>query len=584
MEAPAPVVDRMRPRLAAATLLCGGLLLIALFARLVHINTEFRAPLLALAERQRQASSVVPARRGMIFDARGRVAAASELRPDVFIDPLVVEDLDAAATSLGPRLNIAPSEILENVRARPDSRFVVVAKQVDAIAADAVRELRLPGVGLSERPIRKYPLKESMAHVLGWVGHDRKGLEGLELHYDAHLSGRDGRRGTITDARRRAIGRSEGDLVPPTDGGHIVLTIDSEVQRIVEEAVRDAAKGVNAESGVGLAMNPYTGDIVAMACWPTFDPGEAERTPSWIRRNRTVTDPTEPGSTFKPFVMSGALEGGFVNTSEKINCHMGKHYFGSRLVTDTKPHGFLDVRGIVAKSSNIGMGLIAERMGNPALHATVRRFKFGECSGVDFPGEDAGVVYSLPKWGKLTTQSIAMGYEVMVTPLQLARGFAAIVNDGQLVRPRLVKQLLSPAGEVVKSFDEPEVVGRAVARDVAEYLVHDPLRAVVEDGGGNKTKCRQYTVLGKTGTTKLTYRDRPLYEPGAYVGTFVGAAPASHPGLVVLVMIRRPDPKIAYYGAAVAAPAVGRIFDEALSYLGIPPDRPGVERVASGSP
>jgi cell division protein FtsI (penicillin-binding protein 3) len=419
-----------------------------------------------------------------------------------------------------------------------------------------------------------------MAHVLGWVGRDRKGLEGLELYLDEHLRGIDGWRGTITDARRRAMGRSEAQLRPPQDGGHVVLTIDAEIQRIVEDAVLQAVSSVHAESGIGLVMNPYTGEVLAMGCWPAFDPNDARSVPASLRRNRALTDPTEPGSTFKPFIASGALEGRFVNTTEKIDCHMGKHYFGGRLVTDTKPRGILDLKGIIAKSSNIGMGKMADRMGNPALYDTVRKFKFGEKTGVEFPGEDPGVVYTLPKWGKMTTQSVAMGYEVMVTPLQLARAFAGIVNDGVLVRPRLVRQLLAADGTVVKTF-EPQIAGRAISPEVARWMRDEALVAVVQEGGGNKAECEHYTVLGKTGTAKLMFKDRPLYEPGAYLGTFVGAAPGTRPELVALVMIRRPDASKAYYGGSIAAPAVSAILEQSLAYLGVPPDKQPVEKVAA---
>lgn len=576
-----PLPDRIRRRLSVVVLSGAIVLLLGLFGRLIYINKVESPRLLELAAEQRRATAIVPARRGMIFDSRGRTVAASEQTPDVFLDPVLIRDLPGTAQALAPRLNTSADEIVEKIRSRPGSRFIIVAEAVDEITAEAVSALKLPGVGLSDRFVRKYPLHESMAHVLGWVGRDRKGLEGIELLYDAHLAGKDGRRGTITDARRRALGRTEDDLVLPQDGGHVVLTIDAEIQRMVESALREAIDKVSAESGIGVLMDPYTGDIVAMACWPSFDANEAHAVPVELRRNRAVTDPTEPGSTFKPFIASGALEGSYVNTTEKIHCQDGAHYFGRRLITDTKPRGILDLKGILAKSSNIGMGLIAERMGNPALHATMRRFKFGEKTGVDFPGEDPGVVYSLPKWTRLSTQSVAMGYEVLVTPLQLARAFSAIVNDGVLVQPRLVKQLLSASGEVVKSHDEPRVTGRAVSSQVAAWMLHEAMVAVVQEGGGTKAQGQHYSVLGKTGTAKLMYADKPLYEPGAYLGTFIGAAPATKPELVAVVMVRRPDAKKAYYGGAIAAPAVSTIFDQSLAYLGVPPDRRPAERVAA---
>lgn len=574
--------DRMRRRISVVFVLMVGLAFGGLFGKLIHINLVDREMLLARAEAQRQAMSNIPARRGMILDTRGRIVATSEQSPDVFVDPVMTKDVAALAAALGPPLNMSPATIQERLAQRPDSRFVVIAKSADSVTAEAVRSLRLGGVGLSDREIRKYPLHESMAHVVGWVGRDRKGLEGIELQFDQHLRGRDGKRGAITDARRRAIGRSESDLIAPEDGGHVVLTIDAEIQRIVEDRILRAMDNVRAQSGVGIVMNPYTGEILAMACLPNFDANLAASASADLRRNRVITDPTEPGSTFKPFIACGALDGRHVNSIEKIDCLMGKRYIGRRLIKDTKPSGLLDLTGIIAKSSNIGMGIIAERMGNPLLHDTIRGFGFGQATGIEFPGEDPGVVYSLPKWSRPSTQSVAMGYEIMVTPLQLARAFSAIVNDGVLVRPRLVKQLLSPSGEVIWDHDGPEPVGRAVSADVARFMAGGPLLAVVEEGG--KIKSERYTILGKTGTAKLMHAELPRYDDGAYLGTFVGAAPASRPELVALVMIRRPDPALGYYGSATAGPAVAAILDQALSYLGIAPDKPASQKVATRSP
>jgi cell division protein FtsI (penicillin-binding protein 3) len=297
-----------------------------------------------------------------------------------------------------------------------------------------------------------------------------------------------------------------------------------------------------------------------------------------------VTDPTEPGSTFKPFIACGALEGGFVNTTEKINCRMGRHYFGRRLVTDTSPHGMMDLKGIITFSSNIGMGTVAERMGNEVLNDTIRRFGFGASTGVDYPGESAGLVYPLRKWTSYSATSVAMGYELAVTPLQLATALSAIVNDGVLLKPRLVKRILGPGGETLESYDTPEIVRRAVPSEIARYVSQELLVSVVQDGSGHRAQLDDYGVLGKTGTAKLPFRDRKGYEPGAYLATFMGAAPSSRPEVVAVVMIRRPDPRLGYYGSAASAPAVRDILKGTLAYLGVPPDKPVDARIAAATP
>ncbi len=568
---PAPI-DRYQRRCGAA-LLCGAIvLLLGLGARLAQINTSLRPRLLALAESQQYGQSVIPARRGMILDSRGRVVAATEQRPDVFVDPSRVTDIDALARELSPRVNLPPAQIAEKLRRRSASQYVVVESEVDAITAEAVTAMNNPAVGLSHGLARTYPLGESMAHVLGWVGKDGAGLEGIELTFDNHLRGTEGRRTTIRDARRRALRRSDDHLVPPLDGGHVVLTLDAEIQRIAEHALAESVRRVEAESGLAIVMSPKSGEILAMTCFPGFDPNEANDFPPERRRNRVVTDPVEPGSTFKPVIVCGALEGTHISPTQMIDCHMGTRVLPGRVITDVRPHGMLDLKGVVTHSSNIGMSIISERMGNAALHGTIRRFHFGEKTGVECPGEAAGVVYSLKNWTRMSAASIGMGYEVLVTPLQLITAFAAIVNDGVMVKPRVVRKLLGPGGEVLRDYDTTEAVGRVVSSTVARYVANELLVSVVENGSGKGAKLDHYRVSGKTGTAKLKYRDRKEYEPGAYQGAFVGIAPADRPELVVLVMICRPNAKVAYYGSAVAAPVVGEILEQALPYLGVPPD------------
>ena len=235
----------------------------------------------------------------------------------------------------------------------------------------------------------------------------------------------------------------------------------------------------------------------------------------------------------------------------------------------------LNLLGIVSKSSNVGMALIAERVGNAELHGIIRRFGFGELTQVGFPGENAGLVYPLQSWTSYSATSVSFGYEVSVTPLQLATGFSAIVNHGLLLRPRLVRALLGPDGRIVESFDAPLVVRRALSTEVAAYVADEVLVAVVESpgGGGRRARTRDYTVLGKTGTAKLPYADRSGYEPGAYLSTFVGVAPATDPQVVALVMVRRPNPTLGYYGGVVSAPAVGRILQATLAYLEVLPEK-----------
>jgi len=580
MTAPQGSLDRYQRRCGVVLLALSMTLLLGLGGRLVQINLVDHDRLVAYADRQQQGESLLPARRGMVLDTKGRVVAATEHLPDVFVDPSRVENLDAFAAELSPRVNLPVSRIVEKIRGRSASQYVVIERRVDSITADAVRAMKHPAVGLTEHPVRSYPLAESMAHVLGWVGRDGHGLEGVELAFDKHLRGKDGKRATIRDARRRALRNAEDEVVAPIDGGHVVLTIDAEIQRIAEQALAETVEKVEAENGLAVVMSPRTGDILAMTCYPTFDPNNVAASDAEHRRNRAITDPVEPGSTFKPVIVSGALEGHHITPTEMFDCGMGKRVLPGRVITDVSRHGMLNVAGVITYSSNVGMSHIAEKMGNPALHATIRRFHFGERLGFESPGEARGLVRPLKRWGRMSTASVGMGYEIEVTPLQLITAFSAIVNEGTMLKPRIIKQLLSADGSVIRDEQPPIIMDQVVDPQIARYISRELMRSVVVNGSGKGAALEHYQVEGKTGTTKLMYKDRPLYEPGAYQGAFVGAAPLGREELVVLVMIRRPNPKIAYYGSAVAAPVVGKILGQSLPYLGVPPD----EQMAASSP
>ena len=527
-----------------------------------------------MADLQQQGRSVVPARRGMVLDARGRVMALSRLMPDVFVDPSLVRDPFALAGVLSARLNQTQSQILNRMlRMRsdsndvPQSRYVVLAERVDPITEEAIRELRHPAVGLTARAQRDYPLGNTTAHVVGWVGREGKGLEGVELAYDHHLRGRDGRRGTIRDARRRSLRQAQDTTTAPVDGGHVVLTIDAEIQRVAGEALAEGIENFEAESGVVIVMAPSTGEILAMVSLPTFDPQQAGTAAPEVRRNRALTDPVEPGSTMKAMIACGALDGGFVNLTELIDCKNGSHRFGARSITDSHPKGELDLLGIITHSSNIGMGFIAHRMGNQQLFETVRRFGFGEKTGIELTGEGAGLVHPLKRWTSYSTNSIAIGYELLVTPLQLIMAYGAIVNDGILLQPRLVRRLLSPDGEIAESFDEPTVVRRVASTDTARFMAREALVSVVESTPNHPARVGPYRVLGKTGTAKLTVPGRKGYGSGGYLSLFVGAAPVENPRIIALALIRRPNPAIGYYGRVVAAPVAGKVIASVLAYL-----------------
>jgi cell division protein FtsI (penicillin-binding protein 3) len=284
-----------------------------------------------------------------------------------------------------------------------------------------------------------------------------------------------------------------------------------------------------------------------------------------------VTDMVEPGSTFKPFVASGALAQGVVTAQETIFCHNGLYVIGRRRLHDVSPHGNMTFKEIIARSTNIGMAIVGGRMGNEGLYDIVDRFGFGDKTGIDLPGESPGALLPLSRWTTYSTSSVPMGHEIAVTPLQLITAFCAIINDGVLLRPRVVRALLTAEGEVLEEFTGPDPVRRVLPTHIARYMTGEVLVAVVNEGSGRRARLPDCQVLGKTGTAQVPREDRRGYEPETYLSSFVGAAPAENPRTAALVMVKKPDPRLGYYGSVVSAPAVREILAGTLAYRQVPP-------------
>ncbi len=559
-----------------ASLLLGGLicLLLALVGRMFVIQTSLRPDLVDRLQRQQTSFQTVPERRGMILDRKGRVLAASHMAPSVFVDPQRVTDLPRTAEALARILDLDVGWVHNAIFSNLDRRFVWIEREIDWIEADAIRELRLDGVGVRTEAKRAYPQGKVSAHVLGFVGRDGAGLEGVELAVDKRLSGRPGQALAMVDTRRRAIWPLLDRTIRPTDGGHIILTIDAALQEFTEHTIQDVVTKFKAESGVGLVVAPHTGEILAMVSYPGYDPANPTASPIDHRRNRCLTDPVEPGSVFKPIIAAAVLNEGLTRPDEMINCENGLAYFGSRPIKDSHPMGLMTMSQVVSHSSNIGMAKIGTRLGDKRMYDYLRRYGLGELTGLGLSGESAGIVYPTTRWSKVSAQSISFGQEVAVTPLQLVNAFNAIANEGTLLRPRLIHQVLDAAGNVIEDNSEPIVVGRVLQPDVARTMIQRVLRETVTEGSGKECNLELWQIGGKTGTAQIP-RKGGGYQEGAYLSSFIGTGPTTRPQVTVLVMIRRPDPRIGYYGRQVAVPAVARILEYALTYLQIPPDRDG---------
>jgi cell division protein FtsI (penicillin-binding protein 3) len=553
-------VKRVRLRIAllglASTLPVG-----ALVGRLVYLQTVARASLQERAELQQQSTLKHDSTRGTIFDRHGRELAVSVEVESVYAVPSTVEDADATARALTSCLGGSAAKLAE--RLRSEKRFLWVKRKVSPGEADCVRELGLPEVNFLPEARRFYPKRGVAAHVLGFVGMDNEGMSGVEYASESDIRGEPGRQIIWMDARkRRAASRVEKSPLPGRD---IYLTLDETLQHIADRSLERAVRETGSRRGMAILMRPETGEILAMTVAPGFNPNRYDAYPAARWRNRTVTDAYEPGSTFKFIPAAAALEEGVASEEERIDCGRGTIQVGDQWIRDHKTFDVLTFREVLEQSSNIGMIRIAQRLGKERLEHYVRSFGFGETTGVNLPGESRGLLRSASDWGPRTVASIAFGQEIGVTPLQMVTAVNAIAASGYLMRPRLVREVRSPEGDVLIGF-EPEPVRRVVNRETAARM-RDILVGVVERGTGKRAAVRGYRVAGKTGTAQKA-------EPGGgysktdFVASFAGFVPAERPELTALVILDSPSGD---HSGARAAGVFADIVEPSLHYLGIPP-------------
>jgi cell division protein FtsI (penicillin-binding protein 3) len=374
---------------------------------------------------------------------------------------------------------------------------------------------------------------------------------------------------------------AEDDYLPPRHGQHLVLTIDSNIQMIAQQQLGETCEQFRAKRGEAIVMDPRTGNVLAMANWPTFNPQNIEDSAPELRRNRCLTDPYEPGSTIKPFIVGPALAGNITRVNE-VWPIPGKSYkspMRAKPITDVYAYGPLATWDVLVKSSNIGMTMLGERMGRAQLHAALSGFGFGKPTGVALPGEDAGLLNPLASWKNYSIPSVCQGYEVMVTPMQLARGFCVYANGGHLVEPRIVKGVLDESGALVEHDPPaaleslPQVMDAQSAAAMRRVLADVPVR-----GTGTRARSRAYTIFGKTGTAHVSTGG--AYNETSYTSSFVAGAPAENPQIVVAMIIHEPDRdwaiknNLMYYGGTVAAPGAGKIVEDTLKYLDVPASPP----------
>jgi cell division protein FtsI/penicillin-binding protein 2 len=569
MTAPPPA--DWRPTIRGRTLCVAGILVAwaaGIEARLVQLQMVRHGDLVARAERQQLGTSEAPAKRGDIVDRRGHILATSVDADTIYAVPSEIADpegtVERLCASLGDCTGKERQSLSERLRLR--KAFAYVRRQVSPDQKRRVEELNLDGVGFMTESKRFYPNKELAAHLIGWVGIDNKGLGGLESTYDSLIRGKPGKVLVQTDARRHAYSRTEW---PPTAGSTVELTIDEYLQHVAERELEAGVRENRAAGGTAIIMNPHTGEILALANAPTFNPNAFRESTDNQRRNRGVQDLYEPGSTFKIVTASAAIEERVMPLSSWIDTNPGRVFItGRKPITEDRGRnlGVLSFTDVIVKSSNVGAIRIGFKVGTERMSRFVSLFGFGQTSSPDFPGENPGIVWSAEKWTESALASVSMGYQIGVTPLQMITAVSSVANGGELVEPRVIRAIYRDNRRYVV---KPKVLRRTISRETAAILT-SIMEEVVTRGTATRAEVPGYTVAGKTGTASKLVNGR--YSSSDNNASFVGFVPSREPAVAIIVVIDSPHGRNGTHGGSVAAPVWKRIAEPSLPYLGIVPD------------
>jgi cell division protein FtsI (penicillin-binding protein 3) len=557
-----------------ALLIWAGLIM----ARLVQLQVFQHGSLLAAAERQQQKEVEIPALRGSMFDRTGQPLAKTLKADSVAIDPQKVPDFKQAAYLLSNALELNPAELqrrMESYKAR-GLRFMWVLRKLTPQQSERVRALNLDWLEFRQEMRRYYPNGQLAAHVLGSVGYNgesdiERGNAGIELTFEKDLGGRPGLARMFNDSRQNPY----DSIVTrdPEPGADLTLTIDPVIQYQAERHIEEAVKASGARTGSVVALDPYTGDVLAMANYPTYDPNSAPgsaREAQEARNNLAISTPFEPGSVFKVITMAAALESTNLTPSTLINCGNGSLRLFGRVIHDEKSYGVLPMADVLAKSSNIGTIQVALATGDQKLYEYQRKFGFGRKTGIELPGESGGTLRPVERWMKSSIGSLAMGHELAVTSVQLAVAGAAVANGGVMLKPRLVMSRQRP-GQAVERF-APEKGERILRPEVAIQL-RQMMEGVVLHGTGKRAVLPGYTSGGKTGSAQI-------YDPAVraythtYNASFLGFAPVTNPKIVIAVTLHRTTGGTSGYGGVRAAPVFREVAVGAMRMLDVPQDLP----------
>jgi cell division protein FtsI/penicillin-binding protein 2 len=536
----------------------------AIGIRLIYLQIFRYGDFLARAQHQQQRTTDVAAKRGVIYDRAGRELAMSIAVDSVFAVPAEIPDLAGTVSLIARIAKVDPRELLAKCQAA--RTFCWVARKADAEVAERIRSLNLSGIHFQKESKRFYPKRDLAAQVLGYVGMDDEGLSGIERADDDQLRGKPGRMLISVDARRKWFGSVEKQ---PDPGENVVLTVDEKIQYIAERELETAIQQTHAESGTIVVENPHTGEILALANRPTFNPNLAREITPQKLKDHAVSDVYEPGSTFKLVTIAAALEERLTRPEEVFDCQMGSIVINGMRIRDSKPHGLLSVAGILAESSDVGAIKIALRLGEERFYKYIRGFGFGQPTGIELPGETRGLTKPLNRWSKVSIGAISMGQEIGVTPIQLAAMVSTIANDGVWMAPRIVVGTTAPQGVPQTVAFHPGAQRRVISPMTAAQMKQMML-GVVLHGTGKKAILEGYSSAGKTGTAQKVDPATRAYSRTKYVASFAGFAPINDPSITVAVIL---DSAVGLHqGGQVSAPVFQRVAQQVLEYLHTPHD------------
>jgi cell division protein FtsI/penicillin-binding protein 2 len=546
--------------LAGMLFMWGG----AICLRLVYLQIFRYGTFELRAQHQQQRTTEVSARRGIIYDRSGHELAMSISVDSVFAVPTEMPDLAGTVSLISRITHSDPRELLAKCQAA--RTFCWLARKADAETADRIRSLNLRGIYFQKESKRFYPKRELAAQVIGYVGTDDEGLSGIEREFDEKLHGRPGEMLVSVDARRKWFGSVEKQ---PEPGQNVVLTIDQQIQYIAERELQTAMQQTHAEAGTIIVENPHTGEILALANQPTFNPNlTREITPAKLK-NHAVSDVYEPGSTFKVVTISAALEEKLTTPQEVFDCQMGSIVINGMRIRDSRPHGLLSVSDVLAESSDVGSIKIGMRLGDDRFYKYIRGFGFGLPTGIELPGETRGLTKPTNRWSRVSFAAISMGQEIGITPLQLVGLISTMANDGVWVAPRIVAATNAPQSAPQTIAFHPMEQRRVISPLTAAQM-RQMMQGVVLHGTGTKALLEGYSSAGKTGTAQKVDPATHAYSHSKYVASFGGFAPINNPAITVAVIL---DSAVGLHqGGQISAPVFQRVAQQVLEYLHTPHD------------